>query len=68
MASLKTWQNVGYNMKTFRIHATSYMKTFQIHATSYNMKTFRIYATSSLYGQGEGVEESIPIAFTVSKF
>ena len=57
MASLKTWQNVGYNMKTFRIHATSY-----------NMKTFRIYATSSLYGQGEGVEESIPIAFTVSKF
>jgi len=31
------------------------------------MKTFQIHANSSLYGQGEGGEESIPIAFTVSK-
>jgi hypothetical protein len=31
------------------------------------MKTFGIHATSSLYWQGEGGEESIPIAFTISK-
>jgi hypothetical protein len=31
------------------------------------MKTFEIQATSSLYWQGECGEESIPIAFTISK-
>ena len=31
------------------------------------MKTFGIHATSSLYWQGEGAEESIPTAFTISK-